>query len=371
MAMVTRKPVVGIIVNMPTPDGTTPEPEVLHGDIVLAPLDDDRKAVDQVQPTRRDTLAGAWLLSVKSPRSRDAYRVDLHQFFRWADEFGIDSLRPAQFQLDGYREWLQGVARTPRGRGYADTTVARKLTAVSSFFRYGARNFPHEVPGNPMADVARPELDDESSTVGLSLGEAGELLAAAVRRGPRERALIELFLGTALRVSELAGAGVADLGEERGTMTLQVRRKGGRRQRIAVPDEAAEAIRDYLAGRTDGPLFLYRAAWPTRQTIAHAIDRVARDAGLGAKGISPHSLRHTSATIALDEGRDLRDVQDMLAHKDPRTSRRYDRARNRLDRAAGRSVSAALHRARPEAPSATGTAPTPRVETVDGPSQLS
>ncbi|MFP5070889.1 tyrosine-type recombinase/integrase [Pseudonocardia nantongensis] len=327
----------------------------MHGEIIVAALDDDRTAVDQVRPRRRETIAGAWLLSVRSPRTRDAYRVDLQQFFRWADTFGIDALRPARVHADGYREWLQTTARGHHDTRYADATVARKLTAVSSFLRYGARHFPADVPANPFGDVARPELDDDSQTVGLDLDEAGELLAAAARIGSRERALIEVFLGTALRVSELAAAAVTDLGEERGTMTLQVRRKGGRRARIAVPDEAAVALRDYLGKRTSGPLFQYRAAWPSRQVIAHAIDRIARAAGLGAKGVSPHSLRHTAATIALDEGRDLRDVQDMLAHKDPRTSRRYDRARGRLDRAAGRTVTAALHRTRPEP--ARGTEP--------------
>lgn len=342
------------MVNMPTIDDGAPEPELVHGEIIAAPLGDDRTAVDEVRPRRRETIAGAWLLSVKSPRSRAAYRIDLQQFLRWADTFGIDALRPARVHADGYREWLATTARTPRGGRYADATVARKLTAVSSFLRYGARHFPGDVPVNPFDGVARPELDDDSQTVGLELDEAGELLAAAERIGPRERALIEVFLGTALRVSELAAAAVTDLGAERGTMTLQVRRKGGRRARIALPDEAAAALRDYLGDRTAGPLFQYRAAWPTRQVLAHAIDRIARAAGLGAKGISPHSLRHTAATIALDEGRDLRDVQDMLAHKDPRTSRRYDRARGRLDRAAGRTVSAALHRRSDDPPAPAG-----------------
>lgn len=322
-------------------------------EITGPPGGDEPRAVSAWHPTRRETIAGAWLLSVRSPRTRAAYRVDLRQYLAWADRFGIDALRPARFHADGYREWLAHTARTPRGARYAESTVARKLTAVSSFLRYATTHFPGEVAANPFAHVARPELDDDSTTVGLSLDEAGELLAAAARIGLRERALIEVFLGTAARVSELAGAAVTDLGAERGTTTLRVRLKRGRIKRIALPDEAAAALYDYLGDRTAGPLFQYRAAWPTRQVLGHALDRIARAAGLGAKGISPHSLRHTAATIALDEGRDLRDVQDMLGHKDPRTSRRYDRARDRLDRAAGRAVSAALHRPRPAPTTAT------------------
>ncbi|GAA4997870.1 tyrosine-type recombinase/integrase [Pseudonocardia tropica] len=325
-------------------------------EIAWRPGDDEPAAVAAWHPPRRETIAGAWLLSVRSPRTRAAYRVDLRQYFSWADRFGIDALAPARFHADGYREWLAHTAATPRGTRYAEATVARKLTAVSSFLRYASTHFARDVAANPFTHVARPELDDDSTTVGLSLDEAGELLTAATRMGPRERALIEVFLGTALRVSELAGAAVTDLGAERGTTTLRVRLKRGRIKRIALPDEAAAALADYLGDRRAGPLFQYRAAWPTRQVLAHALDRIARTAGLGAKGISPHSLRHTAATIALDEGRDLRDVQDMLGHKDPRTSRRYDRARDRLDRAAGRTVSAALHRPRPEPDTATGAA---------------
>lgn len=91
----------------------------------------------------------------------------------------------------------------------------------------------------------------------------------------------------------------------------------------------AHAIDELLADRTEG--FLLHPDGTTRYQAARAVRRLAKAAGIN-KTISPHSLRHTAVTLALDSGVSLRDVQDLARHADPRTTRRYDRARGALDR---------------------------------------
>lgn len=332
--------------NMETLHGSPEHPPVVHGEIVPAPLDDGTRAVSQVQQDPRNAVAGAWLLSARSVNTQTAYRRDLADFFDWCDRNAIDVCTARRFHVDAYRRYLENEVPTGRKtKGYAESTVARKLTAVSSFYRYGSREFSQLVPGNPAADVERPKVADESTTEGLTMEEAGRVLDAAAELGPMALALLEVFLGTALRVSELVNADADDLGNERGHVTLRTRRKGGARRRLVIPQEAATALAEYLDGRTTGPLFLMNGVRPSRQQAAYLVKKCARMAGVD-KTISPHSLRHTAATIALDEGASLRDVQDMMVHADPRTTRRYDRSRNSIDRSASHTVGAALHRGR-------------------------
>jgi len=145
-------------------------------------------------------------------------------------------------------------------------------------------------------------------------------------------ALLALLTLNGLRVSEACGADVGDLGVERGHRVLTVTRKRGRVERVPLAPPTVEALEDYLGARTAGPLFVDRRGNRLdRHDAARVVRRVARAAGI-TKHLTPHSLRHTAVTLALDAGVPLRDVQDMAGHADPRTTRRYDRARQSLDR---------------------------------------
>ena len=126
--------------------------------------------------------------------------------------------------------------------------------------------------------------------------------------------------------------------------TLTIRRKGGRRARIALAPATLDALQQYLQERGDrrgttpqdlaGPLFTStRERRLTPKTIWELVRRTARHAGIATwSKLSPHSLRHTAITLAFDAGAPLRDVQDFAGHRDARTTRRYDRAREDLDR---------------------------------------
>jgi site-specific recombinase XerD len=260
----------------------------------------------------------------------------------WLDARGMDLLGVKRPHVDGYRHGLTG----------APATVAARLAALSSFYRY-ALSADVVAGGNPVELVKRPKVDaDHSSTSGLTKDQARSLLAAARADGPRSHALVSLLLFTGIRLSEALNASTTDYGHDAGHRTLSIRRKGGNDGKVAVPAPAVEALNAYLgtAGRelvtvTAGaglPLFTTATGkrWASSE-VFRTVQRLSRAAGIEGK-ISPHSLRHTFATVALDAGTALHDLQDSMGHADPRTTRRYDRARGTLARAAGYDVARAL-----------------------------
>ena len=167
--------------------------------------------------------------------------------------------------------------------------------------------------------------------------------------------MVRLLLHNALRVDEACAADVADLREGSGHRVLRVVRKGGRKAKIPLTPATVAALDAYLAARAEragmgewrqlsGPLLATAAGGRLRQGhLWELVRRLARTAGVGAwEQLSPHSLRHSAITFALDAGASLRDVQDYAGHKDPRTTRRYDHSRDSLDRNAAYTVAAYL-----------------------------
>lgn len=280
-----------------------------------------------------EQLAVAWLLTV-APSSRRVYGRTLRDWLDWCELGGVDPLAARRAHVDAWADQLTRAGRAP-------ATVKRMVSTLSSFYAYATDE--GLLPANPAARARRPRVSpDVTDTQAPDLGEAREMLRWAAHAGPRALVITHLALTVGLRAGEIASARVEDLGTDRGHRVLTVTRKGGRRQRVPLPPAAWHAIETYLAGRTTGPLVATRAGRPVAtSTIYRTVRRVAALAGV-PKHITPHSLRHACATLALDAGAELRDVQDLLGHADPRTTRRYDRARNRLDRSPAYAVAAAL-----------------------------
>ncbi|MGA8114193.1 MAG: tyrosine-type recombinase/integrase [Actinocatenispora sp.] len=297
------------------------QPDPPGTDLVAAATD---IAVARPAPGPADRLAAAFLMSYRG-RTRDAYARDLAHYGAWCARNGVDVLAARRVHLDAYVEHLTT-------EGAAPSTVVRRLAALSGYYSYGVDE--DIVARNPVQRVRRPKVGENIQSTGLSADEAGTLLAAAHRHSLRTEVVITLLLFCGLRVSELCGAGVTDLTYERGHRVLTVTRKGGRRQRMVVPPRAADVLDRYLAGRTDGPLVVTATGRALdRQAIWRLLRTLAADALPHlADSLHPHDLRHACATLSLDAGASLRDVQDLLGHADSRTTRRYDRARYSLDR---------------------------------------
>lgn len=294
-----------------------------------------------VNSQRYAQLIAAWQLAQTSPHTLRAYSRNMADYCGWLDTRGLDLLSVKRPHIDGYRHTLAG----------APATVAAKLAALSSFYRYAVS--ADLIAGNPVELIKRPKVDaDHSDTQGLTKDQARALLAAARADGPRSHALVSLLLFSGIRLSEALNASTTDYGHDSGHRTLSIRRKGGKDGKVAVPAPAVEALNTYfgttgrelVAGTAGSGLPLFTTATGKRWNPSEAfrtVQRLARVAGVEGQ-ISPHSLRHTFATIALDAGTALHDLQDSMGHADPRTTRRYDRARDTLAKAAGYDVARAL-----------------------------
>ena len=157
------------------------------------------------------------------------------------------------------------------------------------------------------------------------------LTAIAMAAVPRTEVCSLGLLG--LRIFEATGADIADPGEEHGHRLLRVCGTGTKVVLVPLPPAVGRAIDRAIADRTSGPILLNsRGARMDRHAATRRLRHLARHAGVRITRPHPHMLRHTFVTTMLDAGVGLRDVQIAARHADPRTTMRYDRARQNLDR---------------------------------------
>lgn len=307
--------------------------------------------VDPQSAALRAEIRDRWLRA-KRNRSRntaEAYERDLATYFEWCDSRGFEVFTILPSDVERYVEWLQTTDNVGRYRSKpkprSAATVARMVTAVSSFYAYAVKHTEGKLR-NPVDLIDRPRSDTTAAqTRALSLEDVARLRDAA-RSNARDYALLQLLLGTGIRVSELCQADTSDLGTDSGHVVLTVTRKGGKKGKVPVPPGAADALRRYIGSRR-GPLFILRnRERMNRRMVAYRLERIAM-AAFGPKEareikLTPHKLRHTAATLALDAGASLRDVQVQLGHSRPETTARYDDARRELNNAASRALAAVV-----------------------------
>ena len=285
-----------------------------------------------------------WLASQKSARTRRAYRLDVAHFMR---TLGITS--PEQLRQVDHRAVIAWERIMREEERAATSTVRRRLAALSSLFKHLVRH--GAAHRNPVADVARPSINrEEGSTLAFSKVQARKLLDAPAEdtlAGLRDRAILSVGLQVGLRRAEIAGLRVNDLHQNRGFDALRLTRKGGRRDALAINPQAAARIRAYLekAGHgedRDGPMFRplrgnAKAHDPAGRLDPDAIDRLVRKhvAAIGlARSYSAPSMRATFITTALENGAQLEDVQKAAGHRDPSTTKLYDRRHYNPEKAA-------------------------------------
>jgi site-specific recombinase XerD len=270
----------------------------------------------------RQAIAG--FLAGFGQLTREAYSLDLRQWMAWCSSHDLGVLAARRAHIELYARWLEAA-------GKARATVSRRLSTIAGFYRYCVEEQLLEV--SPAVHVRRPRLDYESKAVGLDRNELGMFLVQAGLGGRRDHALACLLALNGLRISEALNADIEHLGVERGHRTLNITRKGGKVVTIPLAPRTARSIDLCVGERHEGPIF---QNWDgsrrlDRHAAARIVRRLAKAAGI-EKRVTPHSLRHSFITAALDAGVALRDVQEAASHADPRTTMRYDRARHSLDR---------------------------------------
>jgi integrase/recombinase XerD len=187
---------------------------------------------------------------------------------------------------------------------------------------------------SPAEYVRRPSVPAESPTLGFTHLQF-EALLTATRESTKgyDFALVAMLGLLGLRIFEATGADIADLGEEHGHRVLRVCDKGTKVVLVPLPPAVGRAIDRAVSSRVRGPILLNtRGARMNRHAATRRLRHLAETADIQIARAHPHMLRHTYVTTMLDAGTDLRDVQIAARHADPRTTMRYDRARNNLDR---------------------------------------
>jgi integrase/recombinase XerC len=210
------------------------------------------------------------------------------------------------------------------------STVARKLAAIRSFFRYMLKH--DRIARNPVENLHAPK-HDKPMPVYLPVDDMFRILDGVKPMGVlglRNRAILETLYSTGVRVSELAGLDIQDVDAENGLM--RVAGKGGKQRQVPVGAKALAALDAYrqaLLAETgigmdrNGPVFLNKNGGRlTTRSIGRVVDKMARACAM-AMPVSPHAVRHSFATHMLDAGVDLRAVQELLGHSSLSTTQRY------------------------------------------------
>lgn len=298
--------------------------------------------IDDIEARQRWNLHTAtvgWLRSRRTDRTRRAYFKDLTDFLRWCERTGLAPRDARRGDVDAY------VA--DRCAHLSNASKARRLSTISSWYKYLISN---EVAAtNPVMAVDRPHVDhDDSPTIGLSSQQVTAFIRAARaqtgRTACRDAALLGMLASLGMRVGEVLGLDFDAFRHHRGHRAVRVVGKGHKPRTLPITAPLGEDLDAYLEERAAaagvpvdqlaGPVFVTRTGKRVDQPAVFRLVRlVAAAAGIPDAGkLSPHSLRHTALTAALDKGASLRDVQDWAGHADTRTTRRYDRDRHNLDR---------------------------------------
>lgn len=260
-----------------------------------------------------------------------SYEGDVKIFFDYLrDRY---SLSPGEALKKEGASAMEGMVREYISSQYgrnSESTVARRLSSLKSFFRFLMRKGHME--RNPLSSIRPPRVKTKVPPF-LTLDEIELLIAALPPKdfvSRRDRAIIELLYSSGLRVGELVSLSTGNYHGEAGI--VRVRGKGNKERVVPVGRAASSAIDDYLAERArkfgehpgyDAPLFINRSGERlTGRTIDRMMKKRAKIAGI-AKKVTPHVLRHTFATHLLGAGVDLRSIQELLGHASLSTTQRY------------------------------------------------
>lgn len=250
-----------------------------------------------------------------STHTLDAYRRDLTALQAWADAHGDDlgALR---------QEHARAFMASEHKREVSPKTLQRRLSACRSFYRWLLAE--GRIGADPTAGVRAPKASRKLPQV-LDVDEAVALVELAVDAplGTRDRALLELFYSSGLRLSELCALHWRDL--DLADSLVHVTGKGGKQRLVPVGSHACVALTQWKnesGGQADLPVFPGRKGAITPRAVQLRLKQLAQRQGL-IKHVHPHMLRHSFASHLLESSGDLRGVQELLGHADIATTQIY------------------------------------------------
>ena len=276
------------------------------------------KQLAQVQAAVEDFAEYAELVLGRSPNTVKGYVADLRGLADYADTFDA-------FTLDALRRWLADAM----GAGKSRATLARRTAAARAFSTWAYRR--GDISTDAAARLKAPKVNRPLPTV-VKGERAGELVEAGAADNAhpaeylRDRAMLELLYATGIRVGELTGLNLGDVDLARGL--AHVTGKGNKQRVVPFGDEAAAAVSEWLefgraelAGDTQAMFVGSRGGRIDQRQVRRIVERAGQRAGV--EHVSPHTLRHTTATHMLEGGADLRVVQEMLGHTSLQTTQIY------------------------------------------------
>lgn len=268
-----------------------------------------------------------------SPHTKRSYLSDLRQFQDFLSENNISAKedgddRVIHIDQTTIRAFLAFLYR----KKIKKVTISRKISSLRAFFKYLLRE--GRVKNNPAEMIQTPKVEKYLPTF-LSVDEAFSLTGIEFKDdvfGLRDRATIELFYSSGIRVSELTGLNVDDI--DWNSSLVKIRGKGKKERIIPVGEPALEALKSYVQKRDEllkknltndinTPLFLNKSGTRiTTRSVGRLLDKYVSLSGINKK-IGPHVLRHTFATHLMDGGADLRVIQELLGHESLSTTQKY------------------------------------------------
>lgn len=245
-----------------------------------------------------------------SPLTAEAYANDLKHFIR----SHADYLKLDRANLDKYSEELNDLAHS---------SVARKLSAVKAFYKFLYRE--DILTENPAADITVPKLPRRLPKA-LNKKETGQILSVTAGKA-RDTAMLELLYSAGIRVSELVNIKLTDVNFAE--CFLKVKGKGSKERLVPLGSKALSSIRQYIETEREklrnpaAELFLsHNGKALTRAMVWKLVKRLSLGTGI-SKNISPHTFRHSLATHLIENGADIRTVQEILGHANIATTQIY------------------------------------------------
>ena len=317
----------------------------------------------EAPPILRDFLAYHENIKNHSQRTIDEYYLDLRMFFRYLKkihglispdaEFNDIPIYDVELSLlagvtlaDVYgfltylsRDRVKSARSSSKHIGLSATTRARKIAVIRSLYKYLTVK-AHLIEENPLQGLDSPKTQ-QSLPRYLSLDESRRLLESVDgKNSERDYCIICIFLNCGLRISEIVGLNISDIREDH----LRVLGKGNKERVVYLNDACADAINSYLIVRKniaaldkDAMFLSNRRTRISRESIHHMVKKTLLRAGLDASKFSSHKLRHTAATLMLQNGVDVRTLQELLGHEHLNTTQIYTHVDNTELRTAARA----------------------------------